>query len=90
LSIDVLDFYYILVCITIYMATANQSSEAKVTVPNWVQVVQDQVGAIRFGIIQITVHDGRVVQVERTEKVRFDRLSGDAHPVAVKTSPEGK
>jgi hypothetical protein len=72
------------------MATAIQSSEAKATAPNWVQVVQDQVGAIRFGIVLITVHDGRVAQVERTEKVRFDRLSGDAHPGAAKSSPEGK
>jgi len=30
------------------------------------------------------------VQVEGTEKVRFDRLSGEAQPVAAKTSSENK
>jgi len=56
------------------MATTNQTSEAKQAAPAWVQVVQEQVGAIRFGVVQITIHESRVVQVERTEKVRLDRL----------------
>ena len=28
-----------------------------------------------YGSIEITVHDGRVTQIERSEKVRFDRRS---------------
>jgi hypothetical protein len=28
--------------------------------------------AIRYGAIEIVIHDGRVVQLERREKVRFD------------------
>ena len=28
---------------------------------------------IRFGSIEIVIHDGRVVQIERREKVRLDR-----------------
>lgn len=60
---------------------ANTTSDSKNAVPNWVQVVQEQVSAIRFGVVQITIHESRVVQVERTEKVRFDRLSGEAQPV---------
>ena len=28
---------------------------------------------IRFGSVEITVHDSRVVQIERKEKVRIDR-----------------
>ena len=27
---------------------------------------------IRFGTLEIVVHDSRVVQIERSEKVRFD------------------
>jgi hypothetical protein len=27
--------------------------------------------SVRFGSIEITIHDSRVVQIERTEKVRF-------------------
>lgn len=69
---------------------ANTTSESKNAVPNWVQVVQEQVNAIRFGVVQITIHESRVVQVERTEKVRFDRLSGEAQPVPAKAQIEGK
>lgn len=32
-------------------------------------LVQQQTG---YGSIEITVHDGRVTQIERTEKVRFE------------------
>jgi hypothetical protein len=29
--------------------------------------------SIRFGTIELVIHDGRVVQLERREKVRFDQ-----------------
>jgi hypothetical protein len=38
---------------------------------SWLDVVQRQVGSLRFGVVQIVVHEKRVVQIERTEKVRF-------------------
>jgi hypothetical protein len=38
----------------------------------WEEMVQQYVGSVRFGVVQIIIHDGRVVQVERTERVRFD------------------
>lgn len=28
---------------------------------------------IRYGSIEIVIHDSRIVQIERKEKVRFDR-----------------
>ncbi len=31
---------------------------------------------IRFGSIEIVIQDSRVVQIERREKVRFDRQAG--------------
>lgn len=40
---------------------------------NWLEVVERQVGALKFGSVQITVQDGRVVQIETSVKVRFDR-----------------
>ena len=40
---------------------------------DWLALVAEQVGQLRFGVVQITVHDSRVVQIERTEKVRLDR-----------------
>lgn len=37
----------------------------------WLSVVQSQVRPLRYGVVQIVVHDGEVVQIERTEKVRL-------------------
>lgn len=39
----------------------------------WEDLVQLQVHSLRFGVVQIVVHDGRVVQIERTEKVRLEK-----------------
>jgi hypothetical protein len=38
----------------------------------WLEVVREKVRGIRFGSIQITVHEGRVTQVESVEKTRID------------------
>jgi hypothetical protein len=40
---------------------------------DWLKVVERQVEALRFGSVEITVHEGRVVQIETSVKVRFDR-----------------
>ena len=32
---------------------------------------------LRFGSVEIIVHDSQVVQIERREKVRVERLSDD-------------
>jgi len=39
---------------------------------DWLQIVQKQVAGIQFGFVQITVHNGDVVQIERTEKIRVE------------------
>lgn len=38
----------------------------------WLEVVRRHVGSLSFGLVQITVHDGGVVQIERTERIRFE------------------
>ena len=43
------------------------------THPDWLSLVNRYADSIRFGAIQIIIHEGNVVQVERTEKVRFDK-----------------
>ena len=35
------------------------------------EVVRNKVEALRFGSIQIIVHEGRVTQIESLEKTRF-------------------
>jgi hypothetical protein len=39
----------------------------------WLELVREQVTSLKFGTVQITVHDSRVTQVERLEKVRLDQ-----------------
>jgi hypothetical protein len=49
---------------------------------DWVGIVAKQVESLRFGVVQITVHESRVVQIEKTEKVRLDKgdkKEGPAH-----------
>lgn len=44
----------------------------------WLAIVKRQVKALHFGVVQIVVHNDRVVQVEWTEKVRLnDKTAGD-------------
>jgi len=39
--------------------------------PEWLALVRSQVRDLRYGVVQVVVHDGRVTQIERTEKVRL-------------------
>lgn len=40
-------------------------------IPPWMAALKAQVAGLRFGVVQLTVHEGQVVQIERTEKIRF-------------------
>lgn len=40
--------------------------------PVWLSVVREKVGSLRYGVVQIVVHDGRVTLIERTEKTKLD------------------
>jgi hypothetical protein len=37
----------------------------------WIEIVRQKVESLRFGVVQIVVHDGKVTQIERTEKTRL-------------------
>lgn len=39
----------------------------------WVERIVGQVNGLEYGSVLITVHDGRIVQIERTERKRFDQ-----------------
>ena len=39
----------------------------------WLEIVRRQVGSMRFGVVQIVVHDSQVTQIEKTERVRLDK-----------------
>jgi hypothetical protein len=42
----------------------------------WLETLAPWVASLRFGVIQLVVHEGRVVQMERTEKVRLAGSKG--------------
>jgi hypothetical protein len=48
---------------------------------SWLQIVKSKVEAMRFGSVQIIVHEGRVTQVESTEKTRLSSgVNGETAP----------
>lgn len=34
--------------------------------------IEAAIASLRYGTLALTIHDGRVVQIERTEKLRLD------------------
>lgn len=52
------------------MNAPSANSPAERT-PDWLRLVQDKVESLRYGVVQLVVHDGRVTQIERTEKTRL-------------------
>lgn len=38
----------------------------------WLIRIMEAVAGLKYGTVQIVVHDGRVVQIERTERFRYD------------------
>lgn len=44
--------------------------------PDWLRVVQQKVESLRYGVVQLVVHDGRVTQIERTERTRIIQTGG--------------
>lgn len=54
---------------------------AKTEAEQWLDLVRQKVEAIRFGSVQIIVHEDRVTLIESTEKTRF------AHTSANKSKP---
>lgn len=43
----------------------------------WLALVQQQVKGIQFGVVQIVIHESRVVRIERTEKVLVPEEGSD-------------
>jgi len=33
--------------------------------------IANLIGGLRYGTVEITIHDGKVVQIERTERIRL-------------------
>ena len=44
---------------------------------DWLELVREKVESLRFGVVQIVVHDSKVTQIERTEKTRLQSVKND-------------
>ncbi len=54
------------------MSTAEETAKAgSEEVPRAVQTVLEALGKLKFGAIQLTIHEGRLVQVDVTERHRY-------------------
>ena len=68
-----------LYCDAVRMSNIVKTEAEKVKAPGteklpaWLQLVREHVASLKYGTVQVTVHDSRVVQVERVEKLRFDK-----------------
>jgi hypothetical protein len=41
--------------------------------PTILEQIAKAIRSIRYGTVQIVVHDARVIRLEKTEKIRFDQ-----------------
>ena len=46
--------------------------------PGWLELVRQLVGSLRYGVVQIIVHDAQVTQIEKTERVRLEKPRPDS------------
>jgi hypothetical protein len=46
----------------------------------WLELVAQQVKSLRYGVVEIVVHDSRVIQIEKTERLRLDKPAGENSP----------
>jgi hypothetical protein len=44
---------------------------------NWLDLVRQQVTSLQFGTVEIVVHEARVVQIEKTERLRLGPSESD-------------
>lgn len=61
-------------------ATSSQRPDTSrfAGLPDWLAIVAEKAEAVRFGTIQITVHEARVVQIDSTERTRLEADRGAA------------
>jgi hypothetical protein len=54
-------------------ATQTKTGDDTGEKSGWLEIVRRQVGSLRFGVVQIVVHDSQVTQIDKTERVRLEK-----------------
>jgi len=52
--------------------TEVKQNENAVEKNGWLEIVRRHVASLRYGVVQIVVHDSQVTQIEKTERVRLE------------------
>jgi hypothetical protein len=55
----------------------------------WNERITSALNGLEYGSVQIVVHEGRIVQIERTERKRFDQPSSSKSPAPDYARPKG-
>ena len=46
----------------------------------WLELVVQNIKSLHYGVVEIVVHDSRVIQIEKTERMRLDKTDNRADP----------
>jgi hypothetical protein len=46
----------------------------------WLELVIQHVDSLSYGVVEIIVHDSRVIQIEKTERVRLEKAANERPP----------
>ncbi|MFE5317474.1 YezD family protein [Paenibacillus sp. NPDC056579] len=55
----------------------------------WSKRIVNSVNGLEYGTVQIVVHDGRIVQIERTERKRFESEAALREQNVVESKSQG-
>ncbi|WP_438434244.1 YezD family protein [Gorillibacterium sp. sgz500922] len=55
----------------------------------WNERILSSLNGMEYGAVQIIVHDGKIVQIERTERKRFDSASEKRSEAAAREGARG-
>jgi hypothetical protein len=46
----------------------------------WLELVVKHVSSLQYGVVEIVVHDSRVIQIEKTERLRLEKTPNIKQP----------
>jgi hypothetical protein len=56
----------------------------------WIERIKQILNGLEYGTVQIVVHDGKIAQIDRTERKRFESGSSQAGKASSKTQKESQ
>jgi hypothetical protein len=60
--------------------TPNDLAGSSRTEAQWLDIVRLQIASLRFGVVEIVIHDSRVTQIGITDRLRLDEPARKNRP----------